>query len=119
MDTATVARRRFGRVAVAVLVLALALVPSARDAELACAHDLTGVCVDPDAPLGEGDLVDKGNFPFEHVSVAADRSPPASSGNVRVLGHADPGTGFNADVVAHDGFAYMGSWGNLETQDCP
>lgn len=35
----------------------------------------------------------------------------ASSRDVTVLGHADPGGGFNADVVAHKGYAYLGSWG--------
>jgi hypothetical protein len=35
----------------------------------------------------------------------------SESFGVRVLGHADPG-GFNADVVAHGRYAYMGSWGN-------
>jgi hypothetical protein len=37
-------------------------------------------------------------------------SPRASSKGVQTLGHADPG-GFNGDVVAHKGFAYLGSWG--------
>jgi len=31
---------------------------------------------------------------------------------LRVLGHADPGGGFNGDVVANGGYAYLGSWGN-------
>jgi len=35
----------------------------------------------------------------------------ARSSHARVLGHADPGGGFNGDVVAHRGFAYLASWG--------
>jgi hypothetical protein len=42
---------------------------------------------------------------------------------VRVLGHADPGVGFNADVVAHRGYAYLASWGAFEDPEegdfCP
>jgi len=38
-------------------------------------------------------------------------SPRASSKGVEQLGHADPGGGFNGDVVAHKGHAYLGSWG--------
>jgi hypothetical protein len=39
---------------------------------------------------------------------------PALEKNVVVLGHADPGLGFNADVVAHRSFAYLASWGAFE-----
>jgi hypothetical protein len=39
------------------------------------------------------------------------RSLPVTTG-LRVVGHADPGGGFNADVVAHRGYAYLASWGN-------
>jgi hypothetical protein len=35
----------------------------------------------------------------------------AESSGVRVLGHADPGGGFHADVVAHGNHAYLSSWG--------
>jgi len=38
-------------------------------------------------------------------------SPRSKSKGVRVLAHADPGGGFNGDVVAHRGFAYLASWG--------
>jgi hypothetical protein len=38
-------------------------------------------------------------------------SPKAASRGTRTLGHADPGGGFNGDVVAHNGYAYLGSWG--------
>lgn len=42
------------------------------------------------------------------------RTRPALEKRVTVLGHADPGLGFNADVVAHRGFAYLASWGAFE-----
>jgi hypothetical protein len=45
------------------------------------------------------------------------REPRKLQKNVRVLGHADPGVGFNADVVAHRGFAYLASWGAFEDPD--
>lgn len=35
----------------------------------------------------------------------------ASSKNAVTLGNANPGGGFNGDVVAHGGYAYLGSWG--------
>jgi hypothetical protein len=38
-------------------------------------------------------------------------SLPTAQG-FRAIGHADPGGGFNGDVVAHRGYAYLGSWGN-------
>jgi len=62
---------------------------------------------------------------FPGVPLAA---PPAGgalaysrSHGVRVLGHADPGGGFNADVVAHRGFAYLASWGTpaSDVHFCP
>ncbi|WP_317493109.1 hypothetical protein [Haloechinothrix sp. LS1_15] len=40
----------------------------------------------------------------------------SESFGVNVLGHADPG-GFNADVVAHGRYAYLGSWGNAADPD--
>jgi hypothetical protein len=43
--------------------------------------------------------------------VGASQAEPGESQGVRVLGHADPGGGFHADVVAHKGYAYLGSWG--------
>lgn len=42
--------------------------------------------------------------------VGAQQVSEAGGEGVRVLGHADPGGGFHADVVAHKGFAYLGSW---------
>lgn len=38
-------------------------------------------------------------------------APKATSKGVVTLGNADPGGGFNGDVVAHKGYAYLGSWG--------
>lgn len=38
-------------------------------------------------------------------------SEPDASTGVRLVGSADPGGGFNADVFAHRGHAYLGSWG--------
>ncbi len=38
---------------------------------------------------------------------------------LRLVGHSDVGGGgFNADVCAHDGFAYLGVWG-ADAQHCP
>jgi hypothetical protein len=49
--------------------------------------------------------------------------PGSSAGktvNVRVVGHVDPGGGFNGDVVAHRGYAYLGSWGSrASAETCP
>jgi hypothetical protein len=85
---------------------------------LACAHDLSGLCVD--AEIGPGDATDKGNYPFEAASATDGAASEFSeSSNVEVLAHLDPGTGFNADVVVHRRTAYMGSWGNLQTENCP
>ena len=43
---------------------------------------------------------------------------PASARTVKlqVLGHADPGGGYSADVFGHRGYAYLGSWHGAE---CP
>lgn len=51
--------------------------------------------------------------PVGKVPFAATAAPSSTSraGNVRTIGHADPGGGFNGDVVAHRGYAYLGSWG--------
>jgi hypothetical protein len=45
------------------------------------------------------------------------RAPREREKNVQVLGHVDPGLGFNADVVAHRGYAYLASWGAFEDPD--
>src|SRR3972149_1694779 len=72
-----------------------------------------------------GDWGEFGGFPGESVGEPGPlppESPRASSKNIKVLGHADPGGGFNGDVVAHQGFAYLGSWGAFEDESvdfCP
>lgn len=43
-------------------------------------------------------------------------SPRAKSSGAQTIGHADPG-GFNGDVVAHKGYAYLGSWGTAIDQE--
>jgi len=67
-------------------------------------------------PGHDGDIGELGGFPGElqpgQPGPPPPASPRASSKNVKVIGHVDPGGGFNADVVAHQGFAYLGSWGN-------
>jgi hypothetical protein len=76
-------------------------------------------------PGHEGDIGEWGGFPGESLGEPGPlppASPRASSKNIRVLGHADPGGGFNGDVVAHGGFAYLGSWGAFEDENvdfCP
>jgi hypothetical protein len=47
-------------------------------------------------------------------SAAQGSQPPRPNHGVKVLAHIDPGAGFNADVVAQSGYAYMGSWGAFE-----
>lgn len=65
-----------------------------------------------------------GVFPGENFSQPPgpdpEPAPQARAKNIQVLGHANPG-GFNADVVAHRGYAYLGSWGNISDPDrfCP
>jgi hypothetical protein len=46
--------------------------------------------------------------------------PSKPSRGVDVIAHHNPG-GFNADVVEHDGYAYLGSWGTSSDDDslCP
>jgi hypothetical protein len=59
-------------------------------------------------------LAEYGGFPGQEMGEPGPeppQSPRASSSNIQLLGHADPGGGFNADVVSHRGHAYMGSWG--------
>ncbi len=91
---------------VGALAMGLSLVPIH---EHACAHDTSGLCVPESA--GEGDLIDKGSYPQD---APRDRTRPnPRSSQVQLLAHVDPGDGFNADVVAHDRHAYLGSWGTL------
>lgn len=97
------------------LLLSLALVfllaPFLHAHEAACAHDTSGLC-----SASEGDRLDKGDRvhdpslepgpPGPQPAQAAD----ATRAQFEVLGHYDPGTGSLADVWAHDGVAYLGSW---------
>jgi hypothetical protein len=57
---------------------------------------------------------DDGTLGFhDHLSELLAASPPApqaSSKNVEVLAHVYPGPGTNADVYAHEGYAYLASW---------
>jgi hypothetical protein len=67
----------------------------------------------PGNPAGRGALVQA------HASAGggaahAQQTQSQTTPGVTVLGHIDPGTGFNADVVAHDGYAYLASWGAFE-----
>jgi len=94
----------------ALVVLALALIMGLMTShEHACAHDTSKLCVPDNA--GEGDLREMGEGTADDgrdATLAA-----AESSGVELLGHIDPGGGFNADVVAHDAHAYLGSWGTF------
>jgi hypothetical protein len=48
----------------------------------------------------------------EHLELLASSppAPSASSRKVEVLAHVYPGPGTNADVFAHEGYAYLASW---------
>jgi hypothetical protein len=69
------------------------------------------VAVSPAAASPQLDQVGLARAGDATRSNAAHEHPTHPSSGVEVLAHADPGTGFNADVVAHKGFAYLGSWG--------
>jgi len=45
------------------------------------------------------------------VTLLVAGNAPAKPRTLRLLAHVDPGGAFNADVFAHRGFAYLGSWG--------
>ena len=74
---------------------------------------------------GQPSHTEAGGFPGRLTrGMAAEllASPQSVSKNVNVIGHADPGGGFNADVVAHRNHAYLGSWGAFEDETvdfCP
>lgn len=54
--------------------------------------------------------------PVEYLGALLPSSPPApqaSTRNVEVLAHVYPGPGTNADVYAHEGYAYLASWVGL------
>ena len=82
------------------------------------------------ADHGRGDLSDFAGFPGKSLHESgqvAEETPSRESALAQqrktvVVGHADPGGGFNADVVAHRGFAYLASWGAFEDEEfdfCP
>lgn len=86
------------------LLAALSLfqvVPLVAGAHRACAHDLSALCA------GDGDGSDAP--PRGLAAIGEHPAGPVLDG-VDLVGHAATG-GFNADVVAHDGTAYLGSWG--------
>jgi hypothetical protein len=60
--------------------------------------------------VGLGSAADSLATRAQHGAVRMGDSIPS----LKVLGHTDPGTGFNADVFAHLGYAYLGSWGAFE-----
>jgi hypothetical protein len=63
----------------------------------------------PDAPTDMEHGARRGADPAQQP--AAQQNAGLVEDGVRLIGHADPGGGFHADVVAHKGFAYLGSWG--------
>lgn len=65
------------------------------------------------------DLSEYGAYPGETLNQPGPmppESPRARNKDIQVLGHADPGQGFNADVVAYQRYAYLGSWGAFEDE---
>lgn len=97
---------------------------------LLVAFSLLGAPHLANADHGRTDLSDFAGFPGQSLRAANGLEAEAISAeaalakrrNVIVVGHADPGGGFNADVVAHRSFAYLGSWGAFEDEEvdfCP
>jgi hypothetical protein len=100
LDFGRLCMRSPQRLAVSVLVAVFALVSSAG------AHEGTNGSKFPGVPL-------PARIPGS--------SPYSPSSGVQVLAHVDPGGGFNSDVVAYNGFAYLGSWGvpSFGAEYCP
>lgn len=82
------------------------------------------------ADHGGLDLSDFAGFPGKSMREAvlpaggtlSNDSVSAQDRSVVVVGHVDPGAGFNADVVAHRKYAYLASWGAFEDEQvdfCP
>jgi hypothetical protein len=82
------------------------------------------------ATHGRRDLSDFAGFPGKSIpageplagNARAQGSVSTQLRNVVLVGHVDPGGGFNADVVAHKRFAYLASWGAFEDEQvdfCP
>jgi hypothetical protein len=49
--------------------------------------------------------------PARPTALAGAPRPPRTAYRLRLVGHADPHEGYNADVWAHRGYAYLSSWG--------
>ena len=87
----------------------------------ACAHPAGGGgggCLDPTSKLGRGDQLglDRLHRPWAgkapgRPGAAPERSSEAGRARFELVGNVNPGGGFNADVVAHKGVAYLASWG--------
>jgi hypothetical protein len=120
------ARRRVPVLLVAAGAVALALLLAigssvAWHPDPACAHPSGGGgagCFDPTAKLGRGDRLglDRLHRPWAgeapgRPGPAPARSADAGRARFELVSHTNPGGGFNADVVAHKGVAYLASWG--------
>jgi hypothetical protein len=66
------------------------------------------------APPGQPTGLARADAGTSSRSAHAHRAALHPRSSVELLSHVDPGTGFNADVVAHRGYAYLGSWGAFE-----
>jgi hypothetical protein len=66
----------------------------------------------PEDETGKGNYLDFSGLEPGPPGPPPPASPNAGRTRLRTVGHANPG-GFNADVVAHEGFAYLASWGNI------
>jgi hypothetical protein len=87
----------------------------------ACAHPSGGGgagCFDPTAKLGRGDKLGLDRLQRPWAGMAPGRPGPAPAraagadrARFEFVSHTNPGGGFNADVVAHKGVAYLASWG--------
>lgn len=73
-------------------------------------HQPDELKINPYEPLRESRRVDATTLP------TVDYDDVATSGT-ELVGHIDPGTGFNGDIAALDDHVYLGTWGNAER--CP
>jgi len=82
-------------------------------AVLATGAALVFVAVAVTAPGGRDDLLkDERHFLEQSQKTYAGGSKAGSSRNMEAVGQTDLGArGFNADVWAHEGYAYVGRWG--------
>jgi hypothetical protein len=123
---AAMTRNRLPSLLVALLALVLAgAAITTWHPEPACAHPTTesGACGTDYFRYGEGDRIGPENYSYNPAAVpgAAGTGTRLHSSHgdtsFKLVGHVDSGAGFNADVVAHEGVAYLGSWGR--NGDCP